>query len=99
MRAAGDGAGFIEALTYRFVGHSRSDPGRYRQAGRARRLAERDPLLVARSRLTGDGVAPEELDALEADVVAELDAIEAAALAAPFPDPAQQATEFAPTTS
>ena len=27
------------------------------------------------------------------------DAIEQAALAAPFPDPAQQATEFAPTTS
>jgi TPP-dependent pyruvate/acetoin dehydrogenase alpha subunit len=96
---AGKGPAFIEAFTYRFVGHSRSDPGKYRPEGELDTWRERDPLVVARARLTGDGVAPEELDALEADVVAELDAIEEAALAAPFPDPAQQATEFAPTTS
>ena len=30
---AGDGPVFIEALTYRFVGHSRSDPGAYRPEG------------------------------------------------------------------
>jgi TPP-dependent pyruvate/acetoin dehydrogenase alpha subunit len=53
--------------------------------------------VVARARLIDEGVAPEELDALEADVVAELDAVEEAALAAPFPDPAQTATEFAPS--
>jgi TPP-dependent pyruvate/acetoin dehydrogenase alpha subunit len=95
---AGDGPAFIEALTYRFVGHSRSDPGKYRPAGELDSWRERDPLLVARARLIDEGVAPEELDAVEAEVAAELDAVEAGALAAPFPDPDQPATEFAPST-
>jgi TPP-dependent pyruvate/acetoin dehydrogenase alpha subunit len=94
---AGNGPAFIEALTYRFVGHSRSDPGKYRPEGELDSWRERDPLVVARSRLIEEGVAPEELDALEADVTAELDVVEAAALAAPFPDPGRPATEFAPS--
>jgi acetoin:2,6-dichlorophenolindophenol oxidoreductase subunit alpha len=94
---AGEGPAFIESLTYRFVGHSRSDPGRYRPEGELDRWRERDPLIVARTRLIEDGVAPEKLDALEADVVAELDRVEEEALAAPYPDPAAAATEFAPT--
>jgi TPP-dependent pyruvate/acetoin dehydrogenase alpha subunit len=93
---AGEGPAFIESLTYRFVGHSRSDPGKYRPEGELDSWRERDPLLVARARLIEEGTAPDELDALEAEVVAELDEVEAAALAAPFPDPAQPATEFAP---
>jgi TPP-dependent pyruvate/acetoin dehydrogenase alpha subunit len=94
---AGNGPAFIEALTYRFVGHSRSDPGKYRPEGELDSWRERDPLVVARSRLIEESVPPEELDALEADVTAELDAVEAAALAAPFPDPDRPATEFAPS--
>jgi TPP-dependent pyruvate/acetoin dehydrogenase alpha subunit len=95
---SGEGPAFIEALTYRFVGHSRSDPGKYRPSGELDSWRERDPLVVARARLIDDGVAPEELDAVEAEVAAELDDVEAAALAAPFPDPEQPATEFAPST-
>ena len=34
---AGEGPVFIEALTYRFVGHSRSDPAKYRKAGSSTR--------------------------------------------------------------
>jgi TPP-dependent pyruvate/acetoin dehydrogenase alpha subunit len=96
---AGEGPAFIEALTYRFVGHSRSDPGKYRPEGELDSWRERDPLIVARARLIEEGVPPEELEALEAEVTAELDAVEAAALAAPFPDPATPATEFAPAPS
>jgi len=96
---AGDGPAFVEALTYRFVGHSRSDPGKYRPEGELDSWRQRDPLVVARARLLEDGVGAEELDAVEADVAAELDAVEAAALAAPFPDPAEPASEFAPSQS
>ncbi len=94
---AGEGPAFVEALTYRFVGHSRSDPGKYRPEGELDSWRERDPLVVARARLIEEGVAPEELDALEAEVTAELDAVEEAALAAPYPDPAVPAAEFAPS--
>jgi acetoin:2,6-dichlorophenolindophenol oxidoreductase subunit alpha len=77
---AGGGPEFVEARTYRFVGHSRSDPGKYRPAGELDTWRERDPLTVARERL-GDAAA----EAAEAEVEAELERIEAAALTAPFP--------------
>jgi TPP-dependent pyruvate/acetoin dehydrogenase alpha subunit len=94
---AGNGPAFLEALTYRFVGHSRSDPGTYRPEGELDRWRERDPLVVARSRLINDGLPADELDLLEADVADELEAVEVAALSAPFPDAEQPGTEFAAT--
>jgi TPP-dependent pyruvate/acetoin dehydrogenase alpha subunit len=80
---AGGGPEFVEALTYRFVGHSRSDPGKYRPDGELDRWRERDPLAVARA---GLGLDAGELDRIERAVEAELERIEAAALAAPFPE-------------
>jgi TPP-dependent pyruvate/acetoin dehydrogenase alpha subunit len=92
---AGKGPAFVEALTYRFVGHSRSDPGKYRPDGELDSWRARDPLKLTRERLAGDyGVAEETLDQLEADVEAELDAVREAALEAPYPDPAEPAREF-----
>src|SRR5436190_11576324 len=86
---SGGGPEFVEALTYRFVGHSRSDPGKYRPAGELDRWRGRDPLTVAGAMLREDiGVADDELERIAAEVDAELDRIEAAALAAPFPEPA-----------
>jgi acetoin:2,6-dichlorophenolindophenol oxidoreductase subunit alpha len=76
----GGGPEFVEARTYRFVGHSRSDPGKYRPEGELDRWRERDPLTVARERLE-----EHEAVAVEAEVEDELERIEAAALAAPFP--------------
>jgi len=77
------GPEFVEAITYRFVGHSRSDPGKYRPEGELDRWRERDPLVVARAGLGLDGG---ELERIEAEVADELERIEAAALAAPFPE-------------
>jgi TPP-dependent pyruvate/acetoin dehydrogenase alpha subunit len=82
----GEGPEFVEVRTYRFVGHSRSDPGKYRPEGELDRWRQRDPLAVAASLLRGElGVAGEEVERVEAEVEAELDRIETAALGAPFP--------------
>jgi TPP-dependent pyruvate/acetoin dehydrogenase alpha subunit len=84
---ARSGPQFVEALTYRFVGHSRSDPGKYRKEGELDRWRERDPLAVAGRLLREEiGVGADELDAVDREIDAELAQIEAAALAAPFPE-------------
>ena len=83
---AGGGPEFVEARTYRFVGHSRSDPGKYRPDGELDRWRERDPLLVAGALLRDElGMSAESVAQVGDEVDAELDQIEAAALAAPFP--------------
>jgi len=83
----GEGPVFVEARTYRFVGHSRSDPGKYRPPGELEEWQARDPLLVAEQRLTADqGATPEQLREVADDVERELREVEAAGLAAPFPD-------------
>ncbi len=82
----GGGPEFVEARTYRFVGHSRSDPGKYRPDGELDRWRERDPLVVAAALLRDElGMSEESLARVAEDVDGELDRIERSALAAPFP--------------
>jgi TPP-dependent pyruvate/acetoin dehydrogenase alpha subunit len=90
----GEGPAFIEALTYRFVGHSRSDPGKYRPEGELDRWRGRDPLKATRERLSAEGVDEKTLVELETSVEQELQAVQEAAIAAPFPEPDETATEF-----
>ena len=83
----GGGPEFVEARTYRFVGHSRSDPGKYRPPGELERWRERDPLVVAEQRLRDQhGVGADDIRAVSDSVDLELDQAEQAALGAPFPD-------------
>jgi TPP-dependent pyruvate/acetoin dehydrogenase alpha subunit len=83
---AGAGPEFVEARTYRFVGHSRTDPGKYRPEGELDRWRERDPLTLARAMLVeGLGVTENDVERVDADVAAELEQIASSALAAPFP--------------
>jgi acetoin:2,6-dichlorophenolindophenol oxidoreductase subunit alpha len=90
----GEGPYFIEALTYRFVGHSRSDPGAYRKPGELDAWRSRDPLTLARAALAEVfDVTEPELSAVESSVQAELAAAVEAGLASPYPDPAA-AREF-----
>ena len=91
---SGGGPVFVEARTYRFVGHSRSDPGKYRPPGELEEWRERDPLLVAERRLAAEhGVTAEQLGEVAAEVEQELQEVEEEALSAPFPEEAA-VTEF-----
>jgi acetoin:2,6-dichlorophenolindophenol oxidoreductase subunit alpha len=82
---SGEGPAFIEAITYRYVGHSRSDPGAYRPAGELDEWRARDPIVVLRAQLEAAGAAPAALDDLEREVTAQLEQMRERGLAAPFP--------------
>jgi TPP-dependent pyruvate/acetoin dehydrogenase alpha subunit len=84
---AGSGPFFLEALTYRFVGHSRSDPGAYRPEGELDEWRARDPIVLLRAQLEEEGADGSALDRLEQEVRDELDAMRERGLAAPFPSP------------
>jgi acetoin:2,6-dichlorophenolindophenol oxidoreductase subunit alpha len=81
----GNGPAFIEALTYRFVGHSRSDPGAYRPEGELDEWRARDPIVVLRAQLEAEGVDRGRLDEVEQELTDELDRMRERGLAAPFP--------------
>ena len=90
----GHGPQFLEALTYRFVGHSRSDPAKYRPEGELEAWRERDPLTLCRARLAREGVDESELDALETQVTDEISRAVEEGLAAPWPEPTSLPGEF-----
>ena len=89
----GNGPYFVEAITYRFVGHSRSDPGAYRPEGELDEWKLRDPIVILRAQLEADGVEGSTLDDIEREMSEELDRMRERGLAAPFPTPID-ATEF-----
>jgi TPP-dependent pyruvate/acetoin dehydrogenase alpha subunit len=91
----GDGPYFLEVLTYRIVGHSRSDPGAYRKPGELEEWQARDPLLIARQRIgEGNGFDEGEFERIEEEVREEIDGVVEQALAAPWPDPEDPVTEY-----
>jgi pyruvate dehydrogenase E1 component alpha subunit len=82
---SGLGPTLIEALTYRQVGHSRSDPAKYRPEGELEEWLTRDPITLLESRLTDSGVPEADLEALREQVAAEV--TEALDRAKSWPDP------------
>jgi acetoin:2,6-dichlorophenolindophenol oxidoreductase subunit alpha len=90
---AGDGPTIIEALTYRHYGHSRTDPAKYRPADEVERWMQRDPLLVARERLTSLGVEEADIDAADARTAEIVKAAIQEAKDAPPPEPATALTD------
>jgi TPP-dependent pyruvate/acetoin dehydrogenase alpha subunit len=90
---AGLGPALIEARTYRHFGHSRTDPATYRPAEELREWLEKDPLDIARSRLSALGVVASEVDQADQRAEQVVAAAIAAAKAAPPPDPAEAFTD------
>jgi pyruvate dehydrogenase E1 component alpha subunit len=87
---AGEGPTFIEAKTYRFRGHSMSDPMKYRTKEEAQKAKERDPIVVYESLLKERGwVDGPALEELHEKVKREVD--EAIEFAEAAPEPAPEA--------
>lgn len=69
----GEGATLVEVLTYRFRGHSMSDPGKYRSQEELEEFKRTaDPCHIARSKLLEAGLADAELGEVEKAVEAEI---------------------------
>jgi len=84
----GAGPMMLEAITYRFRGHSMGDPERYRKPEEVHRYQENDPIGIYRRYLMDQKIATEdELNALDDDAMAVVqDAVEFAE-ASPEPAP------------
>ncbi|AUZ36520.1 pyruvate dehydrogenase (acetyl-transferring) E1 component subunit alpha [Arthrobacter sp. PGP41] len=86
----GEGPSLVEVVTYRFNEHSEglrlgTD---YRNAEEKAAWVERDPIVLFRRHLEREGIATaEELDALEAEVLAEVDEAVRFTDESPYPDP------------
>src|ERR1700752_34721 len=70
---AGDGPSLIECLTYRYSGHSRADPAKYRPEGELEKWKERDPIKIYRERLKQFGIGEDAIGDIEADVLRRVD--------------------------
>lgn len=82
------GPTLLECMTERIVGHYIGDAENYRKPGELDRIRAREPIARLRAGLLADGVPAAEIDAVEARASAEMETAAAAALAAPFADPA-----------
>jgi pyruvate dehydrogenase E1 component alpha subunit len=83
----------IEVRTYRFRGHSMSDPAKYRTASEVEEQKRRDPLLLARRELV-EATSEDRAKGLEAEVETEVQ--EAVKFAEESPEPDMSVLE--PTT-
>ncbi len=96
----GEGPIFLEALTYRFRGHSIADPAGYRSREELEYWMQRDPLLLFRQKMLGLEVASEP-ELVEIEELVDREVVEAVKYAdeSPFPPPsALHENVYAPST-
>ncbi|MEA2265349.1 MAG: pyruvate dehydrogenase component alpha subunit, partial [Solirubrobacteraceae bacterium] len=78
----------VEALTYRFRGHSMADPEEYRTKEQVEEWRLRDPIRAYGDRLEADGViGPDEREQIDAAAIARVDAAVEFAESSPHPAP------------
>ncbi|GAB4139149.1 MAG: pyruvate dehydrogenase (acetyl-transferring) E1 component subunit alpha [Sphingomonadales bacterium] len=83
---AGKGPMILEMKTYRYRGHSMSDPGKYRSKEEVQKMrAEQDPIENIKKRLTDAGYSEDKLKDIDKEIRAEV--IEAAEFAQQSPEP------------
>lgn len=82
----GGGPTLIEAKTYRFSGHSRTDQALYRPAGELEKWIERDPIKVTEDALVDQGILNHEsIQAMKSSMKVEIANVIAKCTEAPEP--------------
>lgn len=82
----GDGPTLVEAQTYRYRGHSRSDPATYRHEGELERWLARDPIDILAQRMQADGqLSDAQFAAMRQERQAEVQRVTEWALNEPWP--------------
>lgn len=91
---SGKGPIFLEVRTYRYKGHSMSDPAKYRTKDELNAYKDQDPIIILKKYLLENGYYTEaQLEAVEEKIMAEvLDSVEFSEQS-PYPD-AQQLYEL-----
>jgi acetoin:2,6-dichlorophenolindophenol oxidoreductase subunit alpha len=86
---AGDGPTLIEAKTYRYMGHSRGDPGNYRADDELLQWQSRDPIARFGQYLVDAGIEQDQLEAIQKQISGEVEESVRFAIEAPEPDPSE----------
>src|SRR5882672_1973915 len=85
----------LEVRTYRFMGHSMSDPGNYRTRAEIERHQERDPIKLFQADLKADGVLSDsEFKKIEAQVKEQIERAVRFADESPEPAPEELYTDI-----
>jgi pyruvate dehydrogenase E1 component alpha subunit len=87
---SGEGPYFLEAVTYRYRGHSMGDPERYRKPEEIKKWQEEDPIGIYHKHLLDEEIATQE-DLDEVDNRVENEIEEAIQFAESSPDPEPEA--------
>lgn len=96
----GGGPTFVEIQTYRFRGHSMSDPAKYRGRTELEQRKQQDPVVLLRQRLVELGVDESRIDEVDLEVDEEIDAaVRFADESAPAREDIMMSTVLAPEES
>ncbi len=91
---AGEGPTFLEFKTYRYRGHSMSDPQKYRTKEEVEEYKKRDPIEMVKHNILENQVATEtELEAIDEKIKAIVAESVQFAEVSPFPDAAEAFTD------
>ncbi len=87
---AGNGPYFLEINTYRYKGHSVSDPAKYRTKDELNGYKDKDPVKMTESRILELGLADDaEIKSIKDSIKAEIEEAVAFAEAGEYPDPSE----------
>ena len=91
---SGKGPYYLEIKTYRYKGHSVSDPAKYRTKEELKSYQDQDPVKMTESKILTDKIATEEeIKAIKDKIKAEIDEAVQFAESSPFPDPKELYTD------